>query len=154
MHTFDTTLVAGRKPPYHIWTFIVFPTAVAKSWGPGAHPIRGTLAGTPFRGTASRGEGVLRMPVPHQLRDSAGVARGDQVTMTVEIDPDPRPVEVPDELRAVFREHPGLEAEFARLPPAHQRAWARYVGEAKRPETRERRADAALTGIRERSFPK
>lgn len=154
MHTFETTLVAGRKPPYHIWTFVVFPTPLAKEWGPGAQPVRGTLAGTPFRGTASRGEGVLRMPVPHQLREAAGVQRGDRVTVAVEIDPTHRPVELPDELRAVFREHPGLEAEFARLPPAHRRAWASYVAEAKRAETRERRADAAPKGIREQSFPK
>jgi hypothetical protein len=153
VHHFEATLVPGGKAPYTTWTFLVIPSEIAEAWGPGRHAVRGTLAGIPFRGTVSRGEGVLRMPVPGQLRDQAGVSNGDQVAVSIERDPEPRPVEIPDELRAVLDTDPELAQLFDALPPAHRRAWAGHVGEAKRPETRVRRAARASAGIRARSFP-
>ncbi len=152
-HRFQTTLVSGQKAPYRTWTFLVIPDTLASEWGSGTHPIRGTIAGAPFRGTASRGEGVLRMPVPRELREAAGVERGDTVAVAVELDPAPRVVEIPDELRAVFEKDREVAKLFEALPPAHRRAWAQYVAEAKRAETRVRRAKAAPKGIRARAFP-
>jgi len=154
MNRFQTTLVPGSKPPYASWTFVVVPPRIARALGAGPKPVRGTLAGVPFRGTVSRGEGVLRMPVPRDLRAAAGVACGDVVEVTMELDPEARPVELPSELRAVLAKDPKLAALYERLPPAHRRAWATYVAEGKRPETRERRAGKAPEGIRARAFPR
>jgi len=152
MERFKAVLVPGRKPPYTTWTFIEIPAAQASALGHG--PVRGRLAGTPFRGTASRSAGVLRVPVPRALLEDAGVARGDRVEVTLERDPQPRPVRVPAELKAVLAAEPALAAAFEALPPSHRRAWAQHVSEAKRPETRERRAAKARTGIRGREFPR
>ncbi len=154
MTTFRTTLVPGSKAPYHRWTFVVIPAALSAAWGSGPHAVRGTISGTAFRGTASRGEGLLRVPVPRAVREQAGVANGDSVEVTIALDSEPRPVEVPDELRAVFASDPHLEGLYQRLPPAHRRAWASYIGDAKRPETRLRRAGKAAEGIRARTFPR
>lgn len=154
MHRFQTALVSGSKRPYTTWTFLVIPPDLAAKWGPGQKAIRGTISGHPFRGTAGRGEGVLRVPVPRDLRERAGVRLGDTVEVALELDPDPRPVPVPDELRVVFRDDPEAAALYDDLPPSHRRAWATYVAEAKRPETRVRRAQRARDGIRARSFPK
>jgi len=153
MHRFRTTLAAGRKTPYKSWTFLIVPAELAKKWGAGQIQIRGTISGTAFRGTASRGEGVLRMPVPHDLRDQAGVDCGDTVSVRLELDPDPRPVNLPEELRSVFDADPETAALYEELPPSHRRAWAAYVSEAKRPETRVRRAKSAPRGIRARAYP-
>lgn len=154
MHRFQTILVSGRKRPYDSWTFLIIPPEVAMKWGPGPKPVRGTVSGYAFRGTASRGEGTLRVPIPRDFRLAAGFGRGDPVEVALELDPDPRPVRVPDELRAVFKEEPEVAALYARLPPAHRRAWATHVAEAKRPETRTRRARRAPDGIRAREFPR
>lgn len=154
MKRFRATLVPGAKRPYTSWTFLVIPTELAAEWGAGQKAVRGTLAGSPFRGTVSRGEGVLRMPVPQQLREQAGVGAGDTVEVAIELDPEPRPVRLPEELRAVFADDPEVAALYERLPPAHRRAWATYVGEAKRPETRQSRARKASDGIRARAFPR
>lgn len=153
MHHFETELTAGSKAPYTTWTFLVVPEAVATELGPGRHPVRGELAGAPFRGTLSRGEGLLRMPVPADLRERLGVGPGDVVTVRLELDPEPRPVEIPGELEQVLDSEPDLAALFAALPPSHQRAWAAHVGEAKREATRLRRAAKAAEGIRGRLFP-
>lgn len=154
MKEFTTTLVPGGKPPYDTWTFLVIPTQVAAEWGPGRTPVRGTISGTPFRGTASRGEGVLRIAIPRDLCERAGVAIGDPVDVAIEPDTKTRPLNIPAELEAVFCEQPEVARLFDELPPSLRRAWATYVAEAKRPETRMRRARGAPDGIRAREYPR
>lgn len=154
MHHFKTTLVSGRKSPYDSWTFLEIPVNLARQWGLGRHNIRGTIAGHRFRGTASRGEGVLRMPIPGPLREKANLRRGMKVDVALTLDTASRPVRVPSELGAVLRKDPRIAVLFAALPPSHRRAWAAYVGEAKQPETRLRRANRASAGIRARAFPR
>jgi len=154
MHRFQTILVSGHKRPYATWTFLIVPPEMAQHWGFGPKPVRGTISGPAFRGTASRGEGVLRVPIPRQLRDRAGLKRGYTVEVTLELDTDARHVHIPDELRAVFWRDPDVESLYDSLPPAHRRAWAAYVGEAKRPETRILRASKAPDGIRAKAFPR
>jgi hypothetical protein len=155
MPEFSTTLVPGRKVPYSDWTFIELPKAVdAALGGRWPRPVRGTVAGAPFRGTAARGEGVVRVPLNRALLETAGVARGDRVKVSLELDPEPRPVEIPPELAEVFESDPDLGDRFHRMPPSHRRAWAAHVAEAKRPETRARRAAAARAGIRSGDWPR
>ncbi len=153
MHRFETTLTPGRKRPYTSWTFLIVPPDVASAWGPGPKAVRGTISGCAFRGTASTGEGALRVPIPRDLREKAGVGPGDSVEVALELDASPRPIRVPDELRAVFETDPEAAALYGGLPPSLRRAWATYVGEARRPETRLRRARRAPAGIRARAFP-
>ena len=154
MKRFKTTLVSGSKPPYTSWTFLIIPPELAKEWGAGRKAVRGTISGQPFRGAASRGEGVLRVPVSRELREEAGVRGGDRVDVEIELDTDPPPPALPDELRAVLEEDPGVAALFDELPPSYRRAWASYVGEARQPETRMRRARKAPAGIRARQYPR
>jgi len=154
MKRFQTKLAAGTKAPYASWTFLVIPDELATKWGAGQKAVRGTIAGKPFRGTATRGEGVLRVPLAQDLREELGVRTGDTVDVTIELDTEPRPIEIPDELRAVFENDPEVAELFVGLAPSCRRAWATYVADAKRPETRARRAGKAPAGIRAREFPK
>jgi hypothetical protein len=154
MHRFRSTLVPGSKVPYRTWTFLVIPRKIAAAWGPGQKAIRGTIGGHPFQGTASRGEGVTRMPLPREFRETTGFRCGDTVDVVLDLDPAPRPVDVPSELRAVLRRDPEAAALFDTLPPSCRRAWAEHVAEAKRPETRLRRAERAPAGIRARAYPR
>jgi uncharacterized protein YdeI (YjbR/CyaY-like superfamily) len=72
----------------------------------------------------------------------------------LQVDPDPRLVDIPRELQAVFDHAPDVAALYEALPPSHRRAWATYVAEAKRPATRLERASRAPKGIRARAFPR
>lgn len=154
MYTFTARLHPGTKAPYTTWAFLHLSDELVVSWrGRAPFPVRGTLAGTPFRGTVTHGDGVWRMVVPRALREAAGLSLADPVEVAIELDPEPRPVDVPDELRAVLDEDADLASRFEALPPSHRRAWAMHVAEAKRPETRERRARQAVAGIRGRTFP-
>lgn len=152
--SFRTTLVPGGKPPYSSWTFVIVPADLAVQWGAGPKAIRGTISGTRFRGTASRGEGQLRIPIPRKLRERLGVSVGDKVDVAVELDRNPPAPGVPEELRAVLRHQPGLAQLYDQLPPSLRRAWAGYVAEAKQQETRNRRALKAPRGIRAREYPR
>ena len=153
MPSFSTLLVAGSKRPYDSWTFLVVPDGVMAALGSKRPQVRGTIEGVSYRGTVSLGEGVYRMPVPRELQVAAKVARGDKVRVAMEVDPAPRPVDVPPELQDVLAADPDLARRFEGLPPAHRRAWASHVADAKRPETRVRRAAKAAEGIRNKSFP-
>ncbi|MCF8257503.1 MAG: YdeI/OmpD-associated family protein [Flavobacteriales bacterium] len=58
-----------------------------------------------------------------------------------------RDVTVPQELQAALEQSPEAMARFERMPPSHRREHADYVAEAKRTETRERRAQKCIALI-------
>jgi hypothetical protein len=153
MATFTTVLVPGSKRPYDTWTFVVVPDAVVTKLGSKRPTVRGTIEGVEYRGTVSRGEGVYRMPVPRELQEAAGIGNGDRVRVKMDLDPEPREVAIPAELRAVLATEADLARRFDALPPAHRRAWASHVAEAKQEATRLRRAKNAIAGIRGKKFP-
>jgi len=153
--SFRARLVAGEKAPYTNWVFIVIPERVHAAWGKaGPWSVRGTLALVPFRRGVAKGEGVYRMAVPRELRAEADVEVGDEVEVVIELDPEPGPLHLPDELRSVIEADPELAAAFDRLAPSMRRAWAVHVGSAKRPATRQRRVAAALEGIPAARWPR
>ncbi len=76
-----------------------------------------------------------------------GKQAGDSVSVELRLDTAPRPVEVPEALQAALDADMSLVAAWDRLSPSCQREWASSVAEAKRPDTRERRVQAAIVGI-------
>jgi uncharacterized protein YdeI (YjbR/CyaY-like superfamily) len=54
---------------------------------------------------------------------------------------------MPAELTAALRATPNARAAFEALPPSHRRLWLRYVHEAKKAETRARRAAKAVAQL-------
>jgi uncharacterized protein YdeI (YjbR/CyaY-like superfamily) len=64
-----------------------------------------------------------------------------------------KPVVVPIELKRALARSPKAKAEFAKFPPSHQREVIGYIVEAKKPETRERRA-AQTVALLEKGWPK
>ncbi len=153
MPWFSTVLVSGSKRPYDSWTFVVVPDRVVATLGSRRVQVRGTIKDVSFTGTVSKGEGVYRMAVPRDLQAKAKIACGDKVRVFMDVDAEPRPVDIPQELQEVLAADPDLSIRFDGLPPAHRRAWAAYVADAKRAETRMRRAAKAPDGIRSKSFP-
>lgn len=64
-------------------------------------------------------------------------------------------MDLPTELKAVFRRHPDAKAKFDGYGFNHQRKYIDYVAEAKKPETRLKRADRVvmmLTGKKLATF--
>ncbi|KXP11010.1 2-isopropylmalate synthase [Tsukamurella pulmonis] len=80
-------------------------------------------------------------------RKELGVEIGDTVEALVELDEAERTVELPGALAAAL-ETAGLRSAFDALSYTRRKEAARGVAEAKRDETRERRIDAVIDGLR------
>ena len=69
--------------------------------------------------------------------------------MAIVLDVAPREVGVPDALASALAGDPAAKATFEALAFTHRKEYARWVADAKRPETRERRVTKALEMLRD-----
>lgn len=76
-----------------------------------------------------------------------GKRAGDRVHVQVELDTEPREVELPPALAEALAGAPEAAAAWPRLSPSCQREYASWIGEAKRPETLVKRVQEALPMI-------
>jgi hypothetical protein len=119
-------------------TFARCPFPVAERFGArGRIPVAGTMNGRPFRGMLMPwGDGTHFITVDRALREAAGVKAGDRVLVECWMDAEPRSVELPAELAEALAADPEAEAAWEALAPSHRKEFARWISEAKRPETR------------------
>ena len=83
------------------------------------------------------------------VRKEAWVEAGDTVEVELELDNDPREVEVPEPLADALAGDSTARAKFEALAYTHRKEYARWIEEAKRDETRQRRVTQALQMLRE-----
>jgi uncharacterized protein YdeI (YjbR/CyaY-like superfamily) len=67
---------------------------------------------------------------------------------------DRAPTEIPQELNDALASSPEASARFATLPPSHQREYVNWVREARRADTRERRAAQTVMRLLETDAPR
>lgn len=83
------------------------------------------------------------------VREKLGVQIGDRVQVRIELDTAPRVVNLPDDVAAMVEANPAAAATWEKLAPSHRREYARWIEEAKRPETRQRRAEETVRKLAE-----
>ena len=111
-------------------------------------PVLVTVPGhEPFRTTIASYGGTGWIGLRKAQREDLMVGEGDEITMTVSFDDVPRVAEVPPELAAALAANPQAAENFEGLSYSHSREYAEWVREAKRPATRERRAEQAVERI-------
>ena len=71
---------------------------------------------------------------------AVGIKLGDALEISIEPDPNPDHIDLPDELAEALAAWPEAETAFNNYSGAHRRAMARLVAEAKQAATRARRA--------------
>lgn len=112
--------------------------------------VRATINGYPFRSAIfPTGDGSFYLVINREVREGAGVAAGDTVTLVLEKDEAPRVVEVPPALEAALAADPGARATFERLSYSHRKEYVDWITEAKREESRQRRVERAVAMLRE-----
>ena len=138
--------VADRRGgnPY----YFVVPVDFMAAFGRHRPPVRATVRGHTWRTTPARYGGIYYLAVNRPVREATGIQYGDRVRLRIELDTEPRIVEQPAELEASLAEAPEARAIFDHIAFSHQKAFADWVAEAKRPETRARRAAAAVDRLR------
>jgi hypothetical protein len=129
--------------------WVQVPFDAREAFGEARPPVRGTVNGTPIRGRLAVYGGATYLGLRREIREAAGIEVGDLVEVVLELDDEPREVEVPAELDAALSGDAGPRAVFDALAFTHRREYAEWVGEAKRPETRVRRAERALEMLRD-----
>jgi hypothetical protein len=124
------------------------PTVVEALAGGKRPPVRITLHEHTYRTTVAKMGGRFLIPVSAEVRQAAGVTAGDELDVGIELDDAPRTVEVPADLAAALAAEPAAAAAWEKLSDTHRKEWARSVADAKKPETRQRRVQAAVDQLR------
>ena len=83
-----------------------------------------------------------------EVREGAKAEAGYQVDLELELDTKPREVEVPPALAAALAADAEALAAFQKLSYTHRKEYARWVQEAKKDDTRDRRVAQALEMLR------
>ncbi|GAA0803089.1 YdeI/OmpD-associated family protein [Spirilliplanes yamanashiensis] len=124
------------------------PPAVVEALGHGRKPpVTVTVGGHTYRNTVAVYDGEFWLGVSAANRAAAGLAAGDEVDVTLELDTAERVVEVPPDLAAALADHPDAKAAFERLSYSRQRAHAESVTGAKTDATRQRRVEKVLAAL-------
>ncbi|WP_144760352.1 YdeI/OmpD-associated family protein [Curtobacterium sp. 9128] len=142
---FTTTVLQARKTA----TGLPVPASVIDALGAGKRPpVVVTLdGGYTYRSTVGVMQDQFLVPLSAEHRAAAGVAAGDSVVVTIEIDTLPRSVDLPEDLAAALGSA-GVRAAFDTLSNSRQRALVDPVVQARAPETRQRRIEKAVESLR------
>lgn len=135
--TFQTTLNKDREKNA---TGIIVPAEVVAALNGGKRPkLVVNLNGYTYRTTMGGYGETFMIPVSQERRAEAGLEPGQAVEVTLELDTEPRTVEVPEDLAAALAAKPGATEAFDALAPSKRKEAVRQVVEAKAQETRDRR---------------
>ncbi|MGI4864488.1 MAG: YdeI/OmpD-associated family protein [Janthinobacterium lividum] len=139
--TFRAVLEAGG-PSFMPTQVIVVPDGAWQAVGGRATKrVIATLNGHPERlGLLPLAGGGRYLMLRKDLCQQLGLAIGQEIAVSLQPDPSPDHVDLPDELAEALAAWPEAEAAFHTHTGAMRRAMARKVADAKRPETRARYA--------------
>jgi len=112
-------------------------------------PVVATVNGHTWRTSVVRMGGEFLLGLNREVREGARAEAGDSVDLELELDTKPREVELPPALAAALAADSEALAVFEQLSYTHRKEHARWVAEAKRDETRERRVAKTLDRLRE-----
>ena len=112
-------------------------------------PVVATVNGYTWRTSVARMGGEFLVGLNRQVREGAGVRAGDTVEVALELDTTPREVDVPEVLARALNSDPGAKSKFDALSFTHRKEFARWVAEAKREATRDRRVAETLRMLHE-----
>lgn len=125
--------------------FVEVPFDVEAAFGSKRPRVKATIEGVPYRGILSRMGGEHHiLIILKEIRAQIGKTFGDEVTITVEPDTEPRVIEVPAELKKTFGAEKEAKAFFDQLSYTHQREYVMWISEAKKEETRQNRITKAI----------
>lgn len=135
-HTFTATILnAGGGG-----AFVEVPFDVEQAFGAKKPKIKATFEGVPYRGILSRmGMDYHILIILKSIREQIGKSFGDKVKITVELDTEPRVIEVPKDVMKELKKHKEAKTFFDTLSYSHKREYVMWINEAKRDETRQNR---------------
>jgi Bacteriocin-protection, YdeI or OmpD-Associated/Domain of unknown function (DUF1905) len=129
---------------------IEIPPEVVASLGSSRRPaVRVTINGYTYRSSIASMGGRYLLGVSNETRDRAGVAAGDEIEVDIELDSEPREIELPDGFAQALAGDAEAKRFFEGLNYSNKRRLVGPINDAKTPETRERRIAATVSRLRE-----
>jgi hypothetical protein len=130
--------------------FVEVPFDVEATFGSKRPKVKAMIAGLPYRGILTRmGTDCHILGIRKEIREHIGKTFGDDVTITVEPDTEPRVIEIPAALKKAFRANKEAKAFFEKLSYTHQKEYVTWIDEAKREETRQDRIAKTVEMLKE-----
>jgi hypothetical protein len=125
--------------------FIPVPSEVLRRLGQAKRtPLKVTINTHTFQTTIASYQGRSYLAMGPPVLSACGVGAGEQLTVSLEYDPELRIENLPDDLLAALQERPGAVAAFEALSYTYKRELVAWVTEAKQPDTRRRRITQGL----------
>jgi hypothetical protein len=143
--TFRATLLLAGKTA----TGIRVPDDVVAALGTSKRPrVRVTMGSYTYRSSVAPMRGRFMLPVSAEVREGAGVAAGNELDVTLDLDNEPREVEVPADLAAALGDGE-TRRFFDGLSYTNRQRVVLSVEGAKTAETRQRRIDKAVAALQD-----
>jgi hypothetical protein len=143
---FLTTLQQGDKTA----TGIEIPNEVVEALGAGKKPpVKLRVNGYEYRSTVATIDGKFMVGFNADHRAASGIKGGDEIDVEVELDTQPRTVDVPADLQAALDAEPKATETFDRLSNSLKGYHVSQVTGAKTEETRQRRIEKSISVLRE-----
>lgn len=112
-------------------------------------PVSVTIQGYTYRTTIAPYKVAYMIPVSAEHRNAAGIKAGDTLEIELTVDSAPREVAVPADLASALAKNVGAKACFDGLSYSHKKAYAQWIEESKKAETRAKRVAGAVEMLRE-----
>jgi hypothetical protein len=140
--TFKTELLKGDGDT----TGFIIPDEVVEALGQGKKPkVTVTINGKfSYPNTVAVMGGRYMIGISKERRKLAGVAGGEMIEVTLELDTAPRIMEVPPDLQKALDRDKAAKAYFATLSYSNQRRHIDNINGAKTDETRARRIEKSV----------
>ena len=133
--TFHTTILQTGKNTAGIQV----PEEIIEKLGAGKRPlVRVTINKYTYRSAVAVMNSKYMISFNPEHRKASGVQGGDETDVTLELDLEPRTVEIPKDLKDALIKANALDA-FEESAPSMKKEYVRQLEEAKAQETRERR---------------
>lgn len=129
-------------------TGISVPPKVIEALASGKKPkVKITVNGYNYRSTVAPYGDVFMIPFSKEHREASGLKPGDDIEVTLEVDTEPRTVDVPADLQSALKAKKGAFEKFESLSYSIRKNHVYQVNEAKTQETRERRIAKIVDGM-------
>lgn len=130
--------------------FVEVPFDVEKEFGAKKPRVRALIEGVPYRGLLTRmGSEHHLLIILKGIREQIGKTFGDEITITVEPDTEPRVLEIPDDLTKALQKEQEAKAFFDKLSYTHQKEYVNWINEAKKEETRQNRITKTIEMLKQ-----
>ena len=138
---FTTTLIRDNETS---GCAIELPFDPKEAFGKFQAPVRVEINGHLFRSTTFQKGGAHFVAINRANREGASIEVGDVVSAEMELDPDVKEVDLPEDLKQALRRRKAAQAAWEKLDYAHQKEHVDTLEAAKRPELRKRRVHKIL----------